>query len=615
MHSTQVMLTSASKRVEMTMTVMTANVVMIDDGRVDEAVGSDGDESDNNDEEDYEDSDRFQMNEENLPRLKRNDPNVTVLAVNFTTSDIYAGDVDWEREGDCIGKNTHLKSLRIEKWGRIGGEEQAGANFEAFYRAVACNRSIRHLSMGNCLIRIGDMFTILSPFFEHNHNLRSFEVGRLCMDSRGTRLLVSALSRCSNTSLRTIKFDFVGLDNEGAANIVNALAKHNNLRKLSLELDNDGVEWCDALAQLLLNPNSNLEELDLTNNRFDNNGATALGNAFAKNNTLKKFSLVGDRSNTTITSTGWVAFSRCLANPNSSLEELNLSENDIGDDGAAAFAAALASNTKLKVLDLSSTRRSVSAAGWITFFNLSRNPNSALEKLVLTGNNIGDEGLASMLPALVSMSSLKYLYLDRNLFTAPGLVVFSNLLRHPSCILERFHLTNNGNIITNEGVIAFAHALANNTSLKTLQLGNLNPRWGNITARGLAALANVLCNKSSIDSIYSSNHTLQTICDSESSLPANLVSSLQLNRNNNKFESARWKILEHYFSDGVKNLQELLEMKLKVMPHAIAWIGRDGTGFPLLYNLVRSMPVLFDSNSEAKANGAGAKRKRICQKR
>eukprot|EP00571_Detonula_confervacea_P010455 CAMPEP_0172305382 /NCGR_PEP_ID=MMETSP1058-20130122/6689_1 /TAXON_ID=83371 /ORGANISM="Detonula confervacea, Strain CCMP 353" /LENGTH=55 /DNA_ID=CAMNT_0013016965 /DNA_START=42 /DNA_END=206 /DNA_ORIENTATION=+ len=55
------------------MTVMTANVVMIDDGRVDEAVGSDGDESDNNDEEDYEDSDRFQMNEENLPRLKRND--------------------------------------------------------------------------------------------------------------------------------------------------------------------------------------------------------------------------------------------------------------------------------------------------------------------------------------------------------------------------------------------------------------------------------------------------------------------------------------------------------------------------------------------------------------
>ena len=64
-------------------------------------------------------------------------------------------------------------------------------------------------------------------------------------------------------------------------------------------------------------------------------------------------------------------------------------------------------------------------------------------------------------------------------------------------------------------------------------------------------------------------------------------------------------------------MQELLGIELKVMPTAIAWIGRpshddwSGTkvsGLSLMYNLVRKLPDLVDSSAQKKH--ASKKRKR-----
>ena len=42
------------------------------------------------------------------------------------------------------------------------------------------------------------------------------------------------------------------------------------------------------------------------------------------------------------------------------------------------------------------------------------------------------------------------------------------------------------------------------------------------------------------------------------------------------------------------------DMDLKLMPHAVAWIGRDTVGFPLLHRLIRGMPSLCDYHGNAK---------------
>ena len=157
-------------------------------------------------------------------------------------------------------------------------------------------------------------------------------------------------------------------------------------------------------------------------------------------------------------------------------------------------------------------------------------------------------------------------------------------------------------------MIGFANALVSNTSLKTLEYGlNLGT---SISSRGIDTIGNLLCDKSSIDSIYRSNHTLQKLGWSDIHLHTDLTSFFKLNQNDNKAEVARQKILQYHFSNGDNNIQDLVDMSLNVIPHAIAWVGRDDTARSLLYHLVHGMPSLFDFRGKAKAVG-GTKRKRL----
>ena len=75
--------------------------------------------------------------------------------------------------------------------------------------------------------------------------------------------------------------------------------------------------------------------------------------------------------------------------------------------------------------------------------------------------------------------------------------------------------------------------------------------------------------------------------DEESVLPFDLRMFLQLNRANTKAEAARRKILEVHFSGNFK-MQPFVDMRLKVFPHAIAWMARDEHGSSLLYKFVRN---------------------------
>lgn len=51
----------------------------------------------------------------------------------------------------------------------------------------------------------------------------------------------------------------------------------------------------------------------------------------------------------------------------------------------------------------------------------------------------------------------------------------------------------------------------------------------------------------------------------------------------------------------------ILDMELNLLPHAIAWIGGDIAGFPLLRLLVRGMPSLCDYIGNAKVFGGKRK--------
>ena len=126
------------------------------------------------------------------------------------------------------------------------------------------------------------------------------------------------------------------------------------------------------------------------------------------------------------------------------------------------------------------------------------------------------------------------------------------------------------------------------------------------------ALSRTLCDGSSIDATFRSNHTLGTIwIDTDDlkrvTLPTSLADLLQLNTNGNKLEVARQKILQYH--DNEDGIQEFVDMEWQVLPHAMAWIGRDDVGLSLLYRFVQGMPDLFDRGSKLN-NAGGMKRKR-----
>ena len=120
-----------------------------------------------------------------------------------------------------------------------------------------------------------------------------------------------------------------------------------------------------------------------------------------------------------------------------------------------------------------------------------------------------------------------------------------------------------------------------------------------ITVTGWDAFSNALCNKTSIDATLNSNHTLQRFFHQErheAQLPTYLILLLRLNRELTKVEAARWKILQVHFS-GAFNMQPFIDMDLKALPHAIAWMAKDNHGSSLTYKFVRNTTFFFNVGS------------------
>ena len=120
----------------------------------------------------------------------------------------------------------------------------------------------------------------------------------------------------------------------------------------------------------------------------------------------------------------------------------------------------------------------------------------------------------------------------------------------------------------------------------------------------MGTLLKLLCDTSSINNTYLSNHTLEslggTLLDR---IPADLVSSMRLNaRSENKGQVAMTKILQHH---SHFNVQPFFEWEFKVLPLMITWLekARSRTSdfeekivrmkLSITYDFVREFPMLY----------------------
>ena len=185
----------------------------------------------------------------------------------------------------------------------------------------------------------------------------------------------------------------------------------------------------------MLQTTTKLRELDLSSNDIDDEGTAILGATLGRNSTVKKLSMQRIDSITTI---GMQSFLQKLSN-NSTLEELNISDNHLDDQVLVEFARSFGASTNLKSLIISSVKEesslnSLNQYGWRTLLNSVLRPDSVIEKLDIFGcDYINDDGLR----LLGNNSTLKTLtFANTRYSTFDGWDAFCQCLSNPGNMLE-----------------------------------------------------------------------------------------------------------------------------------------------------------------------------------
>ncbi|XP_051763960.1 NACHT, LRR and PYD domains-containing protein 12-like isoform X33 [Ctenopharyngodon idella] len=377
---------------------------------------------------------------------------------------------------------------------------------EVLQKLLPVVEASRSAELGNCNIT-AEGCAALASALRSNSLLRELNLSDNIIGGPGLTLLSDGL-KDPHCKLEKLRLWGCYITAEGCAALASALRSNSHLRELDLTWNKIGDECLMLLSDGLKDPHCKLETLKLFDCNITAEGCAALASALRSNSLLRELDLTGN----IIGGGGLTLLSDGLKDPHCKLEKLWLSQCNITDEGCAALASALRSNSHLRELNLSGN---IIGDGGLTLLSDGlKDPHCKLEKLRLEDCNITAEGCAALASALRSNSHLRELDLTDNIIGGGGLTLLSDGLKDPHCKLEKLRLEDCN--ITAEGCAALASALRSNSHLRELDLtdniiggggltllsdGLKDPHCKleklrledcNITAEGCAALASAL---------------------------------------------------------------------------------------------------------------------------
>jgi len=298
------------------------------------------------------------LSEEVISQLKRNDPNLTLLKIEFVEYGLLRSSTDWPTVGKLIGSNNHINELHVDaNSGNDGseGKDDGYQNIEEsrqFYRDVASNTSVETLH----LIGIEEPDVFSPSLLERSTNIQSLDIKNSFIGDNGYTALEQLLK---NPSSQLKKLCMTGGDlSRGVDNLRDGLANNTMLKQLHINFyaaNHPSIAWAFQ--------NSSIEELVLKETMYGRSEDAELiemAPVLKKNTTLKKLtvSLGGD-----ITTLGWQALFKSLR-VNRTLVELDFSNNSsMNDDSMTSLMTMLSHNSTLKTLRLENCRN-VKRDGW-----------------------------------------------------------------------------------------------------------------------------------------------------------------------------------------------------------------------------------------------------------
>ena len=172
-----------------------------------------------------------------LRRLRRNDANDenndSLWIQNVHDKDgedcidyVPEGTYDMGWLGYFVGKNEHLRKLNIRSFRDV---------IEPFLRGVNRNKSIREIGFYDVDLLGGEMFTMLTPFFQNTYNLTTIIINDCNFGDEGCRLFALALGNSTNRSLKQVDLSNNNITEEGMVDIISSLSMHSNLKHLDVK--------------------------------------------------------------------------------------------------------------------------------------------------------------------------------------------------------------------------------------------------------------------------------------------------------------------------------------------------------------------------------------------
>jgi Ran GTPase-activating protein (RanGAP) involved in mRNA processing and transport len=375
-----------------------------------------------------------------------------------------------DSDGNCaellaagFAKNTTLQSIELHQIAGLASSQLLSVLNSPSIRIIECdlsmatssmstqeqpwtdllssNKKLQALRLIECrltLEQIRDLSNGLGREYCNDRDDDSSDCTLRVLDERGNALqdasceaLATALQY--NTSLSKLILQDTDLTNTGLAKLSVGLGRNHSLTKLNLRGNHlRGELGCEALANafspasssssssspssFLSSSVSALQVLDVSENNLGNAGAAALGRLLSTNPTaLQEL----HTESCDMTGAGVAALAQGLRQ-NTHLREWNLCQNVVDTKAAKVVANMLESNKSLTTLNLSGCSVSDESAASLA---TALTDNETLQELALSFNRIGNVGvkaLADMLPS----TRLSALALQFNLFDYDGLEHF-----------------------------------------------------------------------------------------------------------------------------------------------------------------------------------------------
>jgi len=393
-------------------------------------------------------------------------------------------------------------------------------------------------------LTLNDVKTLLGAL-SFNTYFRSFSAKGIALDKGMVECVASLLKR--NTKLEELNLAETGLNSAALSAICDALASNPHLALTSLILGGNILDdkAGQSLGQYLSSMSRGLVRLDLNGTQIGKAGMSAVCSALKKNVHMSSSLSFFDITNNKLESDGSSALANFLASPNSirsliisntvanldillgallrgsnEITHLDLSGNKFSKKEAPTLSKFLQSSANLSVLNLSNTQIPVENVKDIitalcnnlylkdATLNLAENKlgvagarliASLADKMVniaafnLNDNELNDDGISVLCEGLCFNTNIKRLYLDNNFKSKSKMrqnameAIVRLIGPENQCPIETLSLTGNSKANLGLDILPLFHCLATNEKLVFLDVSGNG--FGN---RGAAALGKAL---------------------------------------------------------------------------------------------------------------------------